>query len=102
MHAQLITYTLTAITTAEYKTKMVDPDSSYFAGLETLVSKAWLADAESNRYGGFYIWTSKQAMEEFLASSFVSEVLARPFVTDVALADWPINETPSRTNRSVR
>jgi hypothetical protein len=99
-HAQLITYKVSA-TFAHYDEQMVQPDSAVFAEMDGLISKTWLADWENNLFGGFYTWSSKQAMTEFMASEMVATVLARRFLSDVHSSDWPINEVPSKANRGI-
>lgn len=101
MHAQLITYRLKDISVEQYIEQMVNPDSAYFAALDTLISKVWLADESTNRYGGFYVWTDQAAMAAFMGSDVVKAVMARPYLTDIASTDWPINEPPSRLTRGL-
>ena len=66
MRAQLITYQLKDISQAEYLKQMVEPDAPVIAKVPGLVSKVWLADEEKNTFGGFYLWESKTAMEDFI------------------------------------
>ncbi|WP_338895242.1 YdhR family protein [Streptomyces sp. TG1A-60] len=101
MHAQLITYKLRDISVEQYTEQMVTPDSAYFAKIDTLVSKVWLADEATNSYGGFYLWVDQAAMTAFMSSDAVKTVMARPYLSDIASTDWPVNEPPSVLTRGV-
>ena len=59
MHAQLITYQLRGITQADYLKQMVEPDAPVLAKVSGLISKVWLADEETNTFGGFYLWENR-------------------------------------------
>ena len=102
MHAQIITYQLQDISQAEYLKQMVEPDAPVLAQVKGLISKVWLADKEKNNYGGFYLWESKTAMEEFMHSDLVKAVVSRPFVKNVSSADYEVNEKASAITRGVR
>src|ERR1700750_657919 len=102
MHAQIITYQLNDISQAEYLKQMVEPDAPILANVKGLISKVWLADKEKNSYGGFYLWESKRAMEEFMHSDLVKAVVSRPFVKNVSSVDFDVNQKASRTTRGLK
>jgi hypothetical protein len=102
MHAQLITYHLADISQAEYFKKMVEPDAPVLANVPGLISKVWLADEEKNRFGGFYLWESKNAMDTFMHSDLVAAVVSRPFIKNVSSVDYAINEPASRITRGLK
>jgi len=102
MHAQLITYQLQDISHAEYLKQMVEPDAPVLAKVKGLVSKVWLTDEEKNTFGGFYLWESKTAMENFMHSDLVKAVVSRPFVKNVSSADWQVNESASLITRGLK
>lgn len=102
MHAQLITYQLKDISHAEYLKKMVEPDAPVIAKVNGLISKVWLTDQEKNTFGGFYLWESKSAMENFMHSDLVKAVVSRPFVTNVSSVDYEVNEKASEITRGLR
>jgi len=56
------------ISHAEYLKQMVEPDAPVLAEVKGLISKVWLTDEEKNTFGGFYLWESKTAMENFMHS----------------------------------
>jgi len=102
MHAQLITYQLKDISQAEYLKQMVEPDAPVLAKVPGLISKVWLTDEQKNTFGGFYLWESKPAMDDFMHSDLVKAVVSRPFVQNVATVDFEVNQQASRITRGLR
>jgi len=102
MHAQLITYQLQDISHAEYLKQMVEPDAPVIAAVKGLISKVWLTDEEKNTFGGFYLWESKTAMENFMHSDLVKAVVSRPYVKNVSSVDWQVNEKASLITRGLK
>jgi hypothetical protein len=102
MHAQLITYQLQDISHAEYLKQMVEPDAPVLAEVKGLISKVWLTDEEKNTFGGFYLWESKTAMENFMHSDLVKAVVSRPFVKNVSSVDYQVNENASLITRGLK
>jgi hypothetical protein len=102
MHAQLITYQLQDISHAEYLKQMVEPDAPILAKVKGLISKVWLTDEEKNTFGGFYLWESKTAMENFMHSDLVKAVVSRPYVKNVSSVDWQVNEKASLITRGLK
>src|SRR5678809_961880 len=95
MHAQIITYQLKDISQPEYLKQMVEPDAPVLAKVKWLISKVWLADEEKNAFGGFYLWENKTAMEDFMHSELVKEIVSRPFVKNVSSVDYDVNQNAS-------
>ena len=101
MQAQLITYQLRDISRAEYLERMVEADAPVLANVPGLISKIWLADEETNTFGGFYLWEDKTAMEAFMRSDLVKAVVSRPFVTNVSSVDFAVNQDASLITRGI-
>ena len=102
MQAQLITYQLKDISQAEYLKQMVEPDAPVIAQVPGLISKVWLTDEEKNTFGGFYLWESKSAMENFMHSDLVKAVVSRPFVQNVSSVDFEVNQEASLITRGLK
>ena len=102
MQAQLITYQLKDISQAEYLKQMVEPDAPVIAQVPGLISKVWLTDEEKNTFGGFYLWESKSAMENFMHSDLVKAVVSRPFVQNVSSVDFEVNQGASLITRGLK
>ena len=102
MQAQLIRYQLGDISQADYLKQMVEPDAPVLASVQGLISKVWLADEETNSFGGFYLWETKTAMEAFMHSDLVKALVSRPFVKNVSSVDFEVNEKASSITRGLR
>ena len=102
MQAQIITYQLKDISQPEYLKQMVEPDAPILANVKGLISKVLLTDKEKNSFGGFYLWESKSAMEEFMQSDLVKAVVSRPYVKNVASVDYEVNEKASLITRGLK
>jgi len=102
MNAQVITYQLNDISQAEYLKQMVEPDAPILANVKGLISKVWLADEEKNAFGGFYLWENKTAMDDFMHSELVKEIVSRPFVKNVSSVDYDVNQNASFITRGVK
>ena len=81
---------------------MVEPDAPVLAEVKGLISKVWLTDEEKNTFGGFYLWESKTAMENFMHSDLVKVVVSRPYVKNVSSVNWQVNKNASLITRGLR
>ena len=81
---------------------MVEPDAPILANVKGLISKVWLADEETNTFGGFYLWENTTAMEDFMHSELVKAVVSRPFVRNVSSVNWEVNQTASLITRGLK
>ena len=102
MQAQLITYQLKDISQAEYLKQMVEADAPILAEVKGLISKVWLSDVEKNTFGGFYLWETKTAMEDFMNSDLVKAVVSRPYVKNVSSVDYEVNQNASMVTRGLK
>ena len=102
MQAQLITYQLKDISQEEYQKQMVEPDAPIIAKVKGLISKLWLVDIEKNSFGGFYLWESKTAMQDFMNSDLVKTVVSRPFLKNISSVDFEVNEKASSITRGIQ
>ena len=64
MHIQIITFSLKGISEEDYA-KLAESVAPAIAAMPGLVSKAWLANSETNTYGGAYVWQDREAMEAY-------------------------------------
>jgi heme-degrading monooxygenase HmoA len=64
MHILIITFSLDGIGEENYRGQ-VESVTPAFADLPGLVSKTWLAKAETNTYGGVYVWRNREALEAY-------------------------------------
>jgi hypothetical protein len=91
MHVQIITFGLEGLSDEEYHSHC-ETIASAFAQLPGLVSKTWLANAETNTYGGVYLWRDRRSMENYERSDIYRGMLANPRLEGIAVRSFPIVE----------
>jgi hypothetical protein len=62
MNIQVITFSLDGLSEQDYL-RLIESAAPAFAELPSLVSKTWLANAETDTYGGVYLWQDRESME---------------------------------------
>jgi hypothetical protein len=89
MHALSVTYGLTGSTTAQYAEfcRQLAPAFSVVPGL---LSKTWLANSTTGRYGAFYVFASRAAFDAFVASELYGTSVSHPAVRDVVAGDFAV------------
>lgn len=98
MHIQIISFNLEGIDEEAYL-RQAEAVAPAFAGLPGLVSKAWLADGQTNTYGGVYVWEDRGAMEAFAETELFKGLAANPHLANVTARDFPVLEGPTRVTR---
>ena len=91
MHVQIITFGLEGLSDEEYRSHC-EAIAPAFAQLPGLVSKTWLANAETNTYGGVYRWRDRRSMENYERSDIYGGMLADPHLEGIAVRSFPIVE----------
>ena len=100
MHVQIINFHLKDINEEDYH-RQCEAIASTFANLPGLVSKTWLADAETNTYGGVYVWRDRQAMEDYAKTDLYKGLLANPHFDNITVRDFAVLENPTRVTRGL-
>lgn len=100
MHVLIVNFHLAGITREEFQA-MSDHLAPAFAKLPGLVSKTWLADAESNTYGGVYLWDSEASCSAYKASELFNTVKTHPNFTDITSREFGVLDGPSQVTRAV-
>ena len=59
MHIQIINFNLSGISRSEYEAAAAEA-AQPISEMPGLISKRWLANEETNTYGGVYFWETKQ------------------------------------------
>lgn len=98
MHIQIVTFNLEDIRDADYR-RACDGLAPVFAEVPGLISKVWLADEESNTYGGIYTWVDSAAMETYLQSDLFKAVAANPNFVDITSRDFSVLEGPTKVTQ---
>ena len=70
MHIQIINFNLDGISRSEYE-QVCDDLAQTFADVPGLISKHWLANDDTNTFGGVYMFESKDAYEAFIGSELL-------------------------------
>lgn len=98
MHVLIVNFNLAGIGEEDYlqQAEMLAPA---FAGLPGLVSKTWLADAETNTYGGVYLWQDQRAMESYRSSDIYKGIVSNPHFENVSARDFAVLEGPTSVTR---
>lgn len=96
MHIQIVTFNLKDINDADYRSAC-DGLAKVLARVPGLISMAWLADEQTNTYGGVCTWVDHAAMKAYLRSDIFNAVAADPNLVDITSRDFDALEGPSRT-----
>jgi hypothetical protein len=98
MHILVINFNLKGIGYEDYR-GLIEPIAPAFAGLPGLVSKTWLANAETNTYGGVYVWSDRGAMEAYKETDIYKGMQANPHFENVTVTDFAVVENATRATR---
>ena len=99
-YAQIFTYHIDLPSKEEYLKNFVDPYAESLAQVKGLISKVWMADFE-NKYASFYLWETKEDMENFMNSPMVAGLAKIPFLKNLTIVDYPVVEEASRITRGI-
>jgi putative monooxygenase ydhR len=98
MHIQVITFKLHGIDDAAYQAH-AEQSASVFAALPGLRAKIWLANQQSNTYGGIYAWQEVAAMRAYQSGKIFQQLRASPHMIDVTVRDFPVLAGPTKVTR---
>jgi hypothetical protein len=100
MHVQIVTFSLTGLSDADYRTAC-DGLARAFTEVPGLISKVWLADRATNTYGGVYTWVDRPAMEAYLRSDIFIAIGANPDLVGMTSRDFEVLEGPTRLTQAL-
>jgi len=98
MHMQVITFKLDGIDEMEYQAH-VEQVAPAFAALPGLRAKVWLANQQTNTYGGIYTWDDVAAMRAYQGGKIFQQLQANPHMVDVAVRDFSVLAAPTKVTR---
>ena len=98
MHIMVVNFNLEGISEDDYL-GIVEPIAPAFAGLPGLISKTWLANDETNTYGGVYLWQDRGSMEAYKQTDIYKGMLANPHFENVTVTDFAVVENATRVTR---
>ena len=96
MIAASILYTLPEGTDWEAMRALQQERSSLYVGMPGLRSKAFVLDPQTRRYGGLYVWESREALDDFLGGDILAALAARFGEPEVRVFDVPVVIEESR------
>lgn len=95
MHILIINFNLHELAREQYE-GVCDELAPTFAAVPGLISKTWLANEETNTYGGVYLWESREAMETYKAGEIYASIGANPALINVTATDFEVIPGPSK------
>lgn len=98
MHTLIINFNLHELARDQYEA-VCGELAPIFAGVPGLVSKNWLANGETNTYGGVYLFQDRQAMLDYKASEIFAQIGANPSLVNVTATDFETLAGPSKVTR---
>ena len=98
MHMQVITFKLSGIDDAAYQAH-AEQNAPAFAALPGLRAKIWLANQQTNTYGGIYAWDDVAAMRAYQGGKIFQGLQANPHMTDVTARDFSVLAGPTKMTR---
>jgi hypothetical protein len=100
VHIQIVEYGLKDINDADYRSAC-NGLAKVLARVPGLISMAWLADEQTNTYGGVYTWVDRTAMEAYLRSDLFTAVAADPDLVNITSRDFDLLDEPSRITQVI-
>jgi hypothetical protein len=98
MHALFISYALRDSNPAQHA-ELCEQLAPALAAVPGLVSKTWLANAETGRFGGFYVFETRAAFERYVASELFDTLTSLDSVADVVASEFSVERRPTALTR---
>ncbi|HEY4700447.1 MAG TPA: YdhR family protein, partial [Streptosporangiaceae bacterium] len=89
---------LDGIDDADYQTH-VEQNAPVFAALPGLRAKIWLANQQTNTYGGIYTWDDVAAMRAYQGGKIFRGLQADPHMVGVTVRDFSVLADPTKVTR---
>jgi Putative mono-oxygenase ydhR len=98
MHALFISYALRDSDPVQHA-ELCEQLAPAVAAVPGLVSKTWLANAETGRFGGFYVFESRAAFERYVASELFDTLTSLGSIAEVVTTEFSVALTPTALTR---
>lgn len=95
MHILIINFNLNDLTREQYEA-VCNEVAEAFAAVPGLISKKWLANEDTNTYGGVYLWKDRQAMLDYQDSALYKSLGSNPALINIAVTDFELLAGPSK------
>ncbi|MDG2055576.1 MAG: YdhR family protein [Phycisphaerales bacterium] len=100
MHILVINFNLNGVSRPEYEA-VCDEVAGDFAECSGLISKYWLANEETNTYGGVYVWKDEQSMLDYKKSELFDGIENHPAFANVTVTDFEVLASPTKITHGV-
>src|SRR5262249_54081287 len=94
MIIQIVQFRLVGISDAQYS-EHAEQVAPHFRQLPWLVSKVWLANAETNTYVGVYTWKDRAALEQYRASETYAQMMGNPHFVELTDREFAVLAQPT-------
>jgi hypothetical protein len=98
MHALVVIYGLSHSSSAQHD-ELCEEIAPAVAAVRGLLSKTWLANRATGRYGGFYVFETKGHFDRFVASELFETLRSHHSITGLTTSDFSINGGPTAVTR---
>ena len=100
MDVLLVTFRLPGMNEPDYR-RLAQVVAPRIAATPGLLSKTWLSDQASNRYGGLVLFEDRQALDAYLASETIRELRADPRLTEFSATRFDTLAEASQMTRGL-
>lgn len=98
MHIQIVNFNLKDMTASEHE-EVCTRIAGAFAQVPGLLSKVWLADPETNTFGGIYTWRDEQALRQYEKTELFQNVVQNPHFANITVREFGVLDAPTRVTR---
>ena len=96
MLIQVVTFNLDGLSDEDYRSACEQQWATQVAAMPGLVSKTWLANSETNTYGGVYVWESTSVMDHYARTAFFRAFASDPRIVNLRSEVFGVIEAASR------
>jgi quinol monooxygenase YgiN len=101
MHIQVVTFHLEGLSSEDYLAAC-NQLAPAIAQVPGLISKTFIANPETNTYGGVHIWRDRQSMDAYRSSELWRTIEGQPAFVGLVSQDFAALEEPSRVTRGLQ
>ena len=100
MLIQIINYSVEGVSEQELN-ELCDQLAPAIAAMPGLISKTWLANPETNTYGGVYHWQDQASIDNFMGSHLVADFVGHPNIANVTSQVFDVMVEQSKVTRGL-
>lgn len=101
MHIQVVTFHLEGLSGDDYLAAC-NQLAPAIAQVPGLISKTFIANPETNTYGGVHHWRDREAMDAYRSSELWRTIEGQPAFVGLVSEDFEVLEEPSRATRGLQ